>query len=69
MSGELWQDKPSIRCFCGSPLIRGNKRKTEQWASTGQRMDCLSRQNSSLIRPKNPAEFENDRISRNGHRI
>ena len=51
MSGELWQDKPSIWCFCGSLLIRGNKRKTEQWASTGQRMDCLSRQNSSLIRP------------------
>ena len=36
MSGELWQDKPAIRCFCGSPLIRGNKRNTEQWASTGQ---------------------------------
>ena len=69
MSGELWQDKPSIRCSCASPLIRGNKRKTEQWASTGQRMECLSRQNSSLIRPKHPAEFENDRILRNGHRI
>ena len=67
MSGELWRDKPSIRCFCGSPLIRGNKRNTEQWASTGRRMDCLSRQNSWLIRPKNPAKFENDSISRNGH--
>ena len=69
MSGELWQDKPSIRCLCGSPLIRGNKRNTEQWASTRWRMDCLSRQNSSLIRPQNPAKFENDRIWRNGHRI
>ena len=69
ISGELWRDKPSIRCFCGSPLIRGNKRNTEQWASTGRRMDCLSRQNSSLIRPKNPAKFENDRISWNDHRI
>ena len=69
MSGELWQNKPSIRCFCWSPLIRGNKRNTEQWASTGRRMDCLSRQTSSLIRPKNPANFENYRISRNGHGI
>ena len=50
--------------FCGSPLIPGNKRNTEQWASTGQRMDCLSRPNSSLIGPKNPAKFENDCISR-----
>ena len=54
---------------CGSPLIRGNKTNTEQWASTGQRMACLSQQNSSLIRPQNPAKFENDRISRNGDRI
>ena len=69
ISGELWRDKPSIQCFCGSPLIRGNKRNMEQWASTGRRMDCLSRQNSSLIRPKNPAKFENDRISWNDHRI
>ena len=55
--------------FCGSPLIRGNKRNTEQWASTGQRMDCLSRQNSSRIGPKNPAKFENDCISRSVHRL
>ena len=55
--------------FCGSPLIRGNKRNTEQWASTGQRMDCLSRQNSSLIGPKNPAKFENDCLSKSVHRL
>ena len=55
--------------FCGSPLIRGNKRNTEQWASTGWHMDCLSRQNSSLIGPKNPAKFENDCISRSVHRF
>ena len=55
--------------FCGSPLIRGNKRNTEQWASTGQRMDCLSRQNSSLIGPKYPAKFENYCISRSVHRL
>ena len=30
-------------------------------------MDCLSRQNSSLIGPKNPAKFENDCISRSVH--
>ena len=32
-------------------------------------MDCLSRQNSSLIGPKIPAKFENDCISRNVHRF
>ena len=55
--------------FYGSPLIRGNKRTTKQSASTGRCMDCLSGQNSSLICPKNPAKCENDRISRNGHRL
>ena len=50
-------------------MIRGNKRNTEQWASTGQRMDCWSQQNSSPIGPKNPAKFENDCISRNVHRF
>ena len=55
--------------FCGSPLNRGNKRNTEQWASTGQCMDCLSRQNSSLIGPKNPAKLENYCISRSVHRL
>ena len=55
--------------FCGSPLIRGNKRNTEQWASRGQCMDFLSRQNSALIGPKNPAKFENDCISRSVHRF
>ena len=69
MSGELWRDKPAIRCFCESPLIRGNTRNTEQWASTGRCMDGQSRQNYSLIRPQNPTKFENDRIFRNGHRI
>ena len=34
--------------FCGSPLIRGMKRNTEQWASTGQRMDCLQILRSSV---------------------
>ena len=32
-------------------------------------MDCLSRQNSSLIGPKNPAKFENYCISRSVHRF
>ena len=32
-------------------------------------MDCLSRQNSSLIGLKNPAKFENDCISRSVHRF
>ena len=32
-------------------------------------MDCLSRQNYSLIGPKNPAKFENDCISRSVHKF
>ena len=32
-------------------------------------MDCLSRQNSSLIGHQNPAKFENDCISRSVHRF
>ena len=32
-------------------------------------MEGLSRHNSPLIGRKNPAKFENDPISRNGHRI
>ena len=67
MSEELWRDKPSIMVFCGSPLIRGKKKK--QWASTEQRMDCLSRHNSSLIGRKNPAKFEHDCILRSAHRF
>ena len=57
------------KVFCGSQLIRGNKRHTEQWASTGRRIDCLSRQIYSLIGPKYPAKFENDCISRSAHRF
>ena len=64
MAGQIFHT-----VFCGSPLIRGNKRNMEQWASTGQRMDCLSRQNSSLIGAKNPAKFENYCISRSVHRF
>ena len=55
--------------FWGSPLICGNKRNTDQWASTKHRMEGLSLHNSSLIGHKNQGKFENDCISRNGHRI
>ena len=41
----------------------------DQRAYTIHRTECLSRQNPSLIRRKNPAKFENDCISRNGRRI
>ena len=55
--------------FGGSPLIRGNKRNTDQWASTRHHMEGFSLHNSSLIGRKNQAKFENDCISRGGHRI
>ena len=55
VSEELWRDKPSIR----KPVDPWQlQKKHEQWASTGRRMDCVSRQNSSLIGPKNPPKFE-----------
>ena len=38
--------------FLWKPVDPWQQKKHEQWASTGQLMDCLSRQNSSLIRPK-----------------
>ena len=42
---------------------------TDQRTCTKTPYGGLSRHNSQLIRRKNPAKFENDRISRNGHRI
>ena len=54
---------------CGSPLISVSFVATDQWASTKHRMEGLSRHNSLLIGRKNPAKFENDCISRKGHRI
>ena len=61
MSGQTFQ-----MVSCGSLLtrIRVSFVATDQWASTG-----LSRHNSSLTGLKNPAKFENDCISRNGHGI
>ena len=41
----------------------------DQRAYTIHHTECLSRQNRSLIRRKNPVKFENDCISRNGRRI
>ena len=50
-------------------MIRGNKRNTDQRASTKHRMEGLSLHNSSLIGRKNQATFENNCISRNEHRL
>ena len=69
MSEEFCRDRQSIRrpvkahcsLFLLLPRINGLSQK--------HRMEGLSCHNSPLIRPKNPAKFENDRISRNGHRI
>ena len=57
------------KVFWESPLIRGNKRNTDQWASTKHRMEGFSLHNSSLVGLKNQVKFENDCISRNEHRI
>ena len=54
---------------CGSPLSRVSFVATDQWASTKHHMEGLSRHNALLIGHKNPAKFENDCVSRNGHRI
>ena len=55
--------------FCGSPLIRVSFVAMDQWASPKHLLEALSRHNSSLISRKNQAKFENDCISRSGHRF
>ena len=67
MSEEFCRDKQSMSC--GSPLFRVSFVATDQRASTKHHMEGLSRHNSSLTGSKTPAKFENDRISRNSHRI
>ena len=42
---------------------------TDQWASPKHHMKGLSRYNSTLIGRKNQAKYENDCVSRNGHKI
>ena len=63
MSEEYCRDRQSIRCpveaHCSVFLLLPQK----------HRMEGLSCHNSPLIGRKNPAKFENDHISRNGHRI
>ena len=68
MSEEFCRDKQSIRCPV-VPLFRVSFVATDQRASSKHRMEGLCRHNSSLTGSKNPAKFEKDRISRNGHRI
>ena len=52
-----------------SCLLVATKRNTDQWAFTKHRVEGFSRHNSLLVGRKNQAKFENDCISRNGHRI
>ena len=69
MSEEFCRDRQSIRrpveahcsVFLLLPRINGLQQK--------HRMEGLFCHNSPLIGRKNPAKFENDRISRNDHRI
>ena len=71
MSKALCLGKAFHKVFWGSPLIRGNKRNTDQWSATKHHMELegFSRHNSSLIGRKNQANVFNDFISRNRHRI
>ena len=55
--------------FCRSSLIRVSFVATDQRASPKHLMEALSRHNSSLIGRKNQAKFENDFITRSGHRF
>ena len=66
---EVVSGKAFHKVFSGSPLISGNKRNTDQWASTKHPMEGFSRHNSSLISRKYQAKFENYCISRSGHWI
>ena len=69
MSEKLCRDKPSIMVVCGSPLIRVSFVATNQWASPKHRIEGFSRHNYTLIGRKYQAKFENDCISRIGHRF
>ena len=56
--------------FCGSPLIHISFVATDQWASPKHlNMESFSRHKASLIGCRNRAKFENDCISRSGHRF
>ena len=60
-------------CSCGvlgKPIDPSQQKKHRfNWDSSKHRMKGHSRHNSSLIGRKYRVKFENDRISRNGHRI
>ena len=62
------RDKASIRCFEGSPLIRGNKRNMDQQASTKHRMEGFSFTILHLSVAKIKWNLKMT-ILRNGHRI
>ena len=80
MSVELYRERPFITCFGEAhwserchirPFLAYTVSfvDTDQWASPKHHMKGHSRHNSSLIGRKNQAKFENDCVSRNGHRI
>ena len=69
MSEGLCWEWPSIVVFWGSPLIRVNKRNTVQRDSPKYYNERLFPTQFFAHRSQNRAKFENDRISRNGHRI
>ena len=63
------KEKAFHTVFCGSPLFRVSFVATDQWASPKHLMEGLSRHKASLIVHKNQAKFENDCISRSGHKF
>ena len=64
LAKNLWHDKPSMDVlWIASIDPMATQRNTEQWASTGQRMDCYA--TDKILRssvPSNPVKFENDCI-------
>ena len=71
MSEGLCWEWPSIVVFWGSPFnwSVSTIETRFNWIPQSIIMKGYSRHNSSLGRRQNRAKFENDRISRNGHRI
>ena len=69
MSEGLCWEWPFIVVFWGSHWSVSTKETRFNRIPQNIKMKGYSRHNSSLIGRKNRAKFENDRISRNGHRF
>ena len=65
--GEMFAQMWLFAHVTAPQTVIGNKRNTDQWASTKHHMEGVFFLYSSISGRKNQAKYENDYISRNGH--